>query len=106
MWGMDVFDLSTGNRIKRIKLGTVNRHPIIDKERDLIYVPSTVSGRLNILDRSTLNVMGAIHTGYGLRYGLLTQDSKHLVLSSNSGTYAFDAAALASSFSSTKGQSQ
>ena len=106
MWGMDVFDLSTGKRIKRIKLGTVNRHPIIDKERDLIYVPSTVSGRLNILDRSTLKVMGAIHTGYGLRYGLLTQDSKHLVLSSNSGTYAFDAAALASSFSSTKGQSQ
>ena len=67
--------------------------------------PKSVAGSLWFPKYFT-KVMGAIHTGYGLRYGLLTQDSKHLVLSSNSGTYAFDAAALASSFSSTKGQSQ
>jgi hypothetical protein len=104
MWGLDVFDLATGNRIKRIKLGTVNRHPIIDKERDLIYVPSTVTGRLYILDRTSLKTLGSVNTGYGLRYGLLTQDGKHLVLSSNSGTYAFDAAALAQSFHGAKDQ--
>ncbi|MBT6433137.1 MAG: hypothetical protein HOK28_08610, partial [Deltaproteobacteria bacterium] len=95
MWGLDVFDLGTGERIKRIKLGTVNRHPIIDKKQNLIYVPSTVSGRLNILDRDTFKVLGSIHAGYGLRYGLITQNGKQLVLSSNSGTYSFDTAELA-----------
>ncbi|MBT6434098.1 MAG: hypothetical protein HOK28_13450, partial [Deltaproteobacteria bacterium] len=61
------------------------------------------SGRLNILDRDTFKVLGAIHAGYGLRYGLITQNGKQLVLSSNSGTYSFDTAELARRVSQSQG---
>ena len=95
MWGMDVWDLKTGQRIKRLRLGTANRHPVIDTQHDLIYVPSTVTGRLFIVDRQSLSVLGSIVTGYGPRYGLLTKKGNRLVLSANSGTFSFDTRLLA-----------
>ena len=95
MWGLDVWDLKTNQRIERIRLGTVNRHPIVDSTHNIIYVPSTVTGRLFALDRTTLKKLGSVNTGYGPRYGLITQDGKHLVLSANSGTYRFDTAQMA-----------
>ena len=97
MWGLDVWDLKSGERIKRMRLGTVNRHPVVDVEHELIYVPSTVTGRIFILDRETLQELGSITTGYGLRYGLITQDGK-LIISANSGTYSFETAHLAAQF--------
>jgi len=94
MWGMDIYNLKTGAREKRLKLGTVNRHPIIDERRNMIYVPSTVTGRLYVVNRKTFEVLGSIHTGYGLRYGLLTRDGKQLIISTNSGTFSFDVDSL------------
>ena len=95
IWGMDVWDLKTGQRIKRMRLGTANRHPIIDTRHQLIYVPSTVTGRLFIVDRQSLSVLGSIVTGYGPRYGLITKDGSRLILSANSGTYSFDTQLIA-----------
>ncbi len=97
MWGLDVWDLKTQTRIKRMRLGTVNRHPIIDKTNNLIYIPSTVTGRLYVVDRINLQKLGSITTGYGPRYGIITQNGK-LIFSANNGTYAFDTQELANQF--------
>lgn len=103
MWGLDVIDLASGDRLARKRLGTVNRHPIIDERRGLLYVPSTVSGLLFVLDLASLETLGAVATGYGPRYGLLTQDGRNLVLSTNNGTFRWNAESLASRFRSPQG---
>lgn len=97
-WGLDVFDILTGERLARRRLGFVNRHPVIDSARGVVYVPATVSGRLYVLDAEDYELLGEVAVGYGLRYAHLQRDGARFIASSNAGIFAWDAAALAGAF--------
>jgi hypothetical protein len=94
MWGIDVFDLATGARVHRQRIGTGNRSAVLDAPRRRVYVPSTVEGKIRIFDRDSFAVVGAIPVGIGTRSPYLAADGKHLFGSSVGAHYAWDADAL------------
>lgn len=101
LWGIEVFDLRTDRLIARKRLGLGNRPVIVDAARNRLYVGSTVEGKIRILDRDTLAVLGQIPIGIGSRYPHLARDGSRLFASSVAAHYAFPAKDLASSGDST-----
>ena len=49
---------------------------MIDRERDLVYVPSTMGGRIHVFDRRTFERRGTIPIGLETRNALLTSDGR------------------------------
>jgi hypothetical protein len=72
MWGVDVLDAATGRPLARLRTGFGARAPVVDAAAGLIYVPTTVEGRIHLFDRITLERRGVIPIGYGPRNALLT----------------------------------
>jgi hypothetical protein len=94
LWGLEVFDLKTETLIARKRMGLVSRPVVIDAGRNRLYVSSLVEGKIRILDRDTLDVIGQIPVGFGSRYLYLSQDGKYLFGSSTLAHYYWDADAL------------
>ncbi len=94
VWGLEVFDLATDTLIARLRTGTGNRPVIIDRFHNRLYVSSEVEGRIRILDRDTLALIGQIPVGMGTRYPHLSRDGKYLFASSSLAHYYWDADAL------------
>lgn len=101
LWGMEVFDLRSGALIARRRLGFFSRVPVLDAEHDLLYVPSTVEGKIRVFDRHDLEPLGAIAIGYGTRHPYLSFDSQRFFASSRAAYYWWDAAELARRFRGT-----
>jgi hypothetical protein len=95
VWGLEVVDLATDRIVARKRMGVGNRPVIVDAARNRLYVSSMVEGKIRILDRDTLDVVGQIPVGFGSRYALLTADGRRLFASSTAGQYWWDADALA-----------
>lgn len=91
LWGIEVFDLKTDRLIARKRTGLGNRPVVIDAPRNRLYLSSTVEGKIRILDRDTLDVMGQIPVGVGSRYVHLSADGQYLFGSSASAHYAWKA---------------
>ena len=98
LWGLEVFDLETKQLIFRKRLGFVNRFPVIDAKHNLLYVPSTVTGKIYVLHRKTLDLQGTLPIGYGPRYPYMTQDGTRFITSSHQAYYYWDTANLALDF--------
>jgi hypothetical protein len=98
LWGIEVFDLGSGRRIARQRLGTGPRLPLIDERHGIVYVPTTYGGGVWALDRETYAVLGRIDVGNGSRNGLLTRDGLSLFASSSFAHYHWDAEVLARRF--------
>ncbi|MEO7435690.1 MAG: hypothetical protein ABI080_09400, partial [Candidatus Binatia bacterium] len=94
LWGLEVFDLTTDRLIARKRIGLGNRPVVVDAARNRLYVSSMVEGKVRILDRDTLDVIGQIPIGMGSRYPHLTLDGKYLLASSTAAHYVWDADAL------------
>jgi DNA-binding beta-propeller fold protein YncE len=90
LWGLEVFDLKTDALILRRRIGLGNRPVVIDPPRNRLYVSSMVEGKVRILDRDTLSVIGQVPIGMGSRYPHLTHDGTTLYASSLAAHYAFD----------------
>jgi len=90
LWGLEVFDLKTDALVMRKRLGLGNRPLVIDAARNRLYVSSMVEGKIRILDRDTLAVVGQIPIGIGSRFPYLTRDGRTLFASSAAAHYAFD----------------
>ena len=58
VWGMEVFDIATGDVVGRKRLGTLSRSPVIDETRGLLYVASTAEGRIRVFDHASLKQLG------------------------------------------------
>ena len=69
----------------RHRLGFCNRVPLIDTQHDVVYVPSTASGKLQAFDRRTGERLGNVPIGLGVRHPYLTHDRRHLIASSQRG---------------------
>jgi outer membrane protein assembly factor BamB len=82
MWGLEVVDLNTGAVLRRVRLGLTNRPAVVDRWRDVIYVPSAVDGKIRVLDRDTFELVDQIAIGLGPRYLRLSGDGRRLFASS------------------------
>jgi hypothetical protein len=95
VWGLDVIDLKTGRVERRIRTGTGARTPVIDARNGLIYVGTTIEGRMRAFDRETLRLVGVLAIGSGARRGLFSATSGRLLATNDEAYYSWDAAALA-----------
>jgi DNA-binding beta-propeller fold protein YncE len=94
IWGLEIFDLATDTLITRIRTGPGNRPLIVDPIRNRLYVSAMVEGKIRVLDRDTLRVLGQIPIGFGSRYLHLSNDGRRLFASSKAAHYYWDPAAL------------
>jgi hypothetical protein len=94
VWGLEVFDLATDKLIARRRIGLGNRSVIVDAARNRLYLGSMVDGKIRILDRDTLDVIGQIPIGIGSRFPHLSLDGKYLFASSTFAHYYWDADTL------------
>jgi len=95
MWGISAWDLREGRVVWRHRLGLMSRFPLIDEARGLIYVPSTVAGRIQVFDRTTLAALGNIPIGFGVRLAYLSPDGERLYASSSRAAYWWPAEEVA-----------
>ena len=87
LWGMEVIDLASGRTIHRTRLGLLSRMPVIDAKRNLVYVASTVEGRIHVFDRATLAPRGSLAVGFGVRLLHWSPATDRLFASSSRGAY-------------------
>jgi hypothetical protein len=90
IWGVSVFDLTTGLLVTKHRGGFVNRPVVIDPINNLVFMASTVQGRIYAFDRKTAQPLTTIPLGIGSRYLLVSPETKRLFAASHSGSYAFD----------------
>jgi len=96
LWGLEVIDLGTDRIVDRKRTGLGNRPAVLDARRNRLYVSSMVEGKIRIFDRDTLELIGQLPIGFGSRYPHLTSDGRHLVASSLTGHYYWNADTLVS----------
>jgi hypothetical protein len=94
MWGLDVFDVNTGRPVQRIRTGFGARTAVVDPSAGLVYVATTIEGRIHVLDRTTLARRGVIAIGYGPRNSLVTQTSPSLLATSSQALFAWSSEEL------------
>jgi hypothetical protein len=94
VWGMEVFDLETGRLLGRRRLGLLSRSPAIDREHDIVYVPSTTEGKIRLFDRRTLELLGVLPIGHGPRIPYYSDTQQRLFSSSSAAHFFWDGAAL------------
>ncbi len=102
LWGVEVFDLESGERVAAERLGFASRTPLVDERNGVVYVPSTTSGKIYVLDREDARVLGALAIGFGPRNVFLANRGKWFLASSEHGLWYWDAAELAARFNKLK----
>ena len=98
LWGVEVFDLESGERVAAERLGFATRTPLVDEANGVVYVPSTTSGKIYVLDRRDARVLGALAIGFGPRNVFLANRGRWFLASSEHGLWYWDAAELAAPF--------
>jgi len=98
LWGFSAWDLSTGRILRRSRLGLLNRYPVISETSGLIYVPSTVAGRIYVFDRETLVPMGVIPIGFGVRLAHVSEKTERLCASSSQKAFCWTTEELTEAF--------
>ncbi len=100
LWGVEVFDIASGSRIAAERLGFASRTPLIDARRGIVYVPSTTSGKIYVLNRRDATLLGALAIGFGPRNVFLADRGRWFLASSEDGLWYWDASDLAARFKS------
>lgn len=95
VWGVDVINLRTGRVERRIRTGTGARTPVIDAKNNLVYVSTTIEGKLRAFDRATLRPVGVVAIGAGARRAHISAATGRLFATNDEAYYWWDAAALA-----------
>ena len=90
LWGLEVFDLDTGELVLRKRIGFTNRPAVIDPWRDRIYISSAIDGKIRVFDRDTFELVDQIAVGMGPRYVHLSLDGRRLYASSATAHYVWD----------------
>lgn len=98
LWGINVFDLNTGEVILRRRMGPGVRTALIDPHHDLIFLATTFGGYIWVLDRSTLDVLGRISTGLGGRSPYVSSDGRYFFASDQNHTFRITTEAIVKRF--------
>jgi hypothetical protein len=70
-WGITAFDTATGRMITKKRLGFGVRTPVIDTRNNLLFIPVTYAGKIQVLDRISLETLGHLDIGTGVREAIL-----------------------------------
>jgi len=97
-WGLEVVDLQNGRTLKRTRLGLGGRRPAIDARNDLLYVPSTAGGRIQVFDRRSLKKVGSLRLGVGPRYPYVSAEHGYLLATNIHSYYSWNLDELAKRF--------
>jgi hypothetical protein len=100
MWGLEVLDIESGRAVARVRTGLGCRTAVVDPVNELVYLPSTIEGRIRVLDRETLDVIGAIDVGYGTRNALFAAESRALIATNALAYYSWPSSSLRERFGS------
>jgi hypothetical protein len=103
LWGFSAWDLSTGRVVMRRRLGLLNRYPVISETAGLIYVPSTVAGRIYVFDRETLALKGVIPIGFGVRLAHVSEETERLCASSSRKAFCWTTKEISDAFRGASG---
>jgi hypothetical protein len=103
LWGVNVFDMATGALLLRRRLGPGVRDAQIDEAHDLLYLGTTFGGSVWVLDRTTLQTLGRLPVGIGMRRPYITRDGRYLLVTDQHTTYRYETADIAKYFRSTAG---
>jgi hypothetical protein len=98
LWGVEVFDLETGELLLRRRTEFAPRLPIVDEVHDLVYVTATFGNHISVWDRRTLAVRGEIAVGTGGRNAHLSSDGRYLFSSGFRNHYSWETESLARRF--------
>lgn len=90
MWTLDVFDLRTGEHIKRHRTGFGARAVTIDRLKNELLLPCTLSGYIRRFDRKSLEQKPALPVGLGIRNLHITPATHRLVGSTTQGTFVWE----------------
>jgi hypothetical protein len=97
-WGLDVFDLETGRPLARLRTGLGCRTAVVDAANDLVYVPTTVEGRIRVLGRASLRPLGTLDVGYGPRNAFVSDEAAALLATNERAYFYWRSDALAKRF--------
>jgi hypothetical protein len=100
-WGVDVLAIPSGEVLARIHLGAGTRIAAIDKVHDLVFVPSTFTGRLVVIDRRSMETLGILRAGIEIRHVTVSEDGRRLYASNALGHFYWETDALARRFRGT-----
>jgi hypothetical protein len=98
MYGVEIFDIDSGRLLARRRTGTLSRTPVIDLARDLVYVPTTIGGRIEVFERRTAARLGEIPIGIETRLAFLSEDGRWFLATASTWQYVWDADRLAERF--------
>jgi hypothetical protein len=98
MYGVEIFDIGSGRLVTRWRTGTLPRTPVIDYAHDLVYVPTTIGGRIEVFDRRTPARLGEIPIGIETRLAFLSDDGRWFLATASTWQYVWDADRLAGRF--------
>jgi hypothetical protein len=98
LWGVSAWDVNARRVIWRSRVGLLSRYPVIDEVHGLVYVPSTVAGRIYVFDRETLDARGSIPIGFGVRLAYVSRATGRLFAGSSRGAFSWKTEELARTF--------
>jgi hypothetical protein len=98
MWGLDVLDIESGRAVARIRTGLGCRTAVVDPVSDFVYLPTTIEGRIRVLDRNSLDVVGVIEIGFGPRNAFFAATSGSLLATSALAYYSWKSPSLRERF--------
>ena len=97
-WGLEVYDLATGERVARRRLGFVGRQAAIAPAAGLVFVPTFFEGKIRVYERESLELLGKIPIGMYVRYPHVSSDEKRFFASSLTAHYYWDLNRLEQAF--------
>jgi hypothetical protein len=103
LFGVDVFDIETGAPIRRLRTTLFARMPVVDRKAGLVYVSATLGGRIHVFDRDSLDPVGTLAVGYGVRNPMVSETSGALLSGSSSSVLTWNSADLRTRFRITNG---
>jgi hypothetical protein len=72
-WGIEVWDIEAQAPLARRRLGGMPRRPSFDPESNVVFVGTTLGGRLWALDPTSLETISVQETGFGMRETLVVE---------------------------------
>lgn len=90
LWGVSVFNLKSGALLKKHRLGFMNRPAVFDFNNNLVFIASSLSGRIYVFNRVTMQRVKAIAVGMGPRYLYVSNQTNRLYYGTIAGSYALD----------------
>ncbi len=95
LFGIEVFDLRTGQRIARRRTGFVARRAAFDARHGLVYVPTYAEGKIRVYEQESLELVGKLPVGLYVLSPLVSADGSRLFAGNRGGHYHWSLSELA-----------